>query len=73
MSSGERKRIMAKPGPRDTLRGLRPGGSGSVVPGPEPRGGVTKRRVGRTGLEAWPERVMAPWAKARRLRMRFPE
>ena len=45
MSSGERKRMMAKPWPCDTRRGLRPWCRGSVCPGADVPGVSDKCRV----------------------------
>ena len=54
MSSGERKRMMTKPLPWDTRRGLRQGGCGSSCPGADVPGfsDKTVREGNRIGCRA---------------------
>ncbi len=65
MSSGERKRMMAKPCACDTRRGLRAGCCGIACAGSDgPAGSCRKPCVRGTGLNTWPQRVRAPYLNA---------
>ena len=74
MSSGERKRMMAKPCACDTRRGLRAGCCGIACAGSDgPAGSCRKPCVRGTGLNTGPQRVPAPYLEACRLPIMCPK
>ncbi len=74
MSSGERKRMMAKPCACDTCRGLRAGCCGIACAGSDgPAGSCRKPCVRGTGLNTGPQRVRAPYLNAHGLPIASPK
>ena len=74
VSSGERKRMMAKPCACDTRRGLRAGCCGIACAGSDgPAGSCRKPCVRGTGLNTGPQRVRAPYLNAHGLPIASPK
>ena len=74
VSSGERKRMMAKPCACDTRRGLRAGCCGIACAGSDgPAGSFRKPCVRGTGLNTGPQRVRAPYPNAHGLPIASPK